>query len=93
MMTITQNQVQISDSPLTPEQETLFDEFHDFFYRQDPLSGSFIQKMNEIDEVLRPVIDDAKKKGQMRLRDVLLDAGLKEHEAEKTLEKAQEERR
>ena len=49
--------------------------------------------MNEIDEVLRPIIDEAKKKGQQRLRDVLMNAGLKEHEADKTLEKAQEERR
>ena len=89
----TQKEVTISDSPLTTEQETLFDEFHDFFYRQDPLSGTFIKKMNEIDEVLRPIIDEAKKKGQKRLRDVLMNAGLKEHEAEKTLEKAQEERR
>ena len=89
----TQKEVTVSDSPLTSEQETLFDEFHDFFYRQDPLSGSFIQKMNEIDEVLRPIIDEAKKKGQQRLRDVLMNAGLKEHEADKTLEKAQEERR
>ena len=56
------------------------------------LSGSFIQ-MNEIDEVLRPMIDEAKKIGTQRLRDVLVNAGLKEHEAEKTLEKAQEERR
>ena len=89
----TQKEVTVSDSPLTSEQETLFDEFHDFFYRQAPLSGTFIQTMNEIDEVLRPIIDEAKKKGQQRLRDVLMNAGLKEHEADKTLEKAQEERR
>jgi hypothetical protein len=89
----TQKKVRITDSPLTSEQETLFDEFHDYFFRQEPLSGAFIQKMNEIDIVLRPMIDDARKEGQKRLRDVLVHAGLQEHEAEKELEKAQEEAR
>ena len=47
--------------------------------------------MNEIDGVLRPMIEEARRNGRKKLRDVLLNAGLKEHEAEKTLEKAQEE--
>ena len=87
----TQKEVHVSDSPLTSEQEMLFDEFHDFFYRQDPLTSSFIDKLNAINHELRPIIDEAGKKGRTRLRDVLMNAGLREHEAEKTLDKAQEE--
>jgi hypothetical protein len=85
----TQKSVVIADSPLTSEQEQLFDEFHDFFYRQEALSGAFIQKLNEIDSVLRPMIDEARKEGNRKLRAVLMESGLKEHEAEKELEKAQ----
>ena len=87
----TQKHVHISDSPLTEEQETLFDEFHDFFYRQEPLSASFIQKLNDIDSVLRPLIEEKQKQGLLRLRNVLIGAGLNEQQAEKTLDKAQEE--
>ncbi len=89
----TQKKVSIADSPLTSEQEMLFDEFHEFFFRQDPLSASFIDKLNAINSVLAPIIDEERKKGMQRLRDVLMNAGLREHEAEKTLEKAQEEGR
>ena len=87
----TQKQVVIDDSPLTAEQEMLFDEFHDFFFRQDPLSGSFIDKLNGINSVLAPIIEEESRRGMKRMRDVLMNAGLLEHEAEKTLEKAQEE--
>ena len=87
----TQNKVVVEDSPLTTEQEMLFDEFHDFFFRQDPLSGSFIDKLNGINAVLSPIIEEESKRGMRRIRDVLMNAGLREHEADKTLEKAQEE--
>lgn len=87
----TQKNVVITDSPLTTDQETLFDEFHEFFYKQEPLTASFIQKLNDIDHVLRPIIDETRKQGMKKLHEALRSVGLPDHEAEKTLLKAQEE--
>ena len=55
----TQTNSSISDSPLTPKQERLFDEFHDFFYEQKPLTGAFISKLNGLNEELAPQIKAA----------------------------------
>ncbi len=87
----TQKQVEVDDAPLTSEQQMIFDEFHDFFYRQAPLDGSFIKKLNELDAVLRPRIDEIRKDGLKRMREVLIDAGTSEHEAHKTVDQAQED--
>ena len=81
----------VEDAPLTDEYETIFDEFHDFFYRQDPLSGAFISKLNDLDEVLSPMIKEARDKGRAQMRKVLTESGFLAHEAEKVVEKAQEE--
>jgi hypothetical protein len=87
----TQKEADISDAPVSAEDMELFDEFHDFFYRQEPLTGSFIQRLNDLDEKLTPQIREAQAAGFQRLRHRLMEVGLSEKDAEKAAEKAQEE--
>ena len=89
----TQKETIVEDSPLTPEQETVFDELHDYFYRQDPLQASFIQKLNEMDQELSKLIKDTRKKDAIRFQKALREVGLSEKEASDLSEKKQEEAR
>ena len=89
----TQIQTQISDSPLTAEQEMLFDELHDYFYRQEPLEGRFIQKLNELDKVLAPLIKEQRRKDVQIFQKILREAGLSEVEAKELAKEKQEEGR
>ena len=89
----TQKETVVMDSPLTPAQETIFDEFHDYFYRQDPLQMSFIQKLNELDQDLSKIIKDARREDAIRFQKELRQAGLSEKEASDLSEKKQEEAR
>ena len=77
----TQKETTITDSPLTPEQEVLFDELHDYFYRQAPLQSSFIEKLNELDLVLSPQIRSHRKQDAMLFQNSLRNMGLSEKEA------------
>jgi hypothetical protein len=89
----TQKETIVEDSPLSAEQEELFDELHDYFYRQDPLTASFIQKLNTLDEELAPMIKSNRIKDAKRFQSVLRDVGLSEKEASDFSEKKQEESR
>jgi hypothetical protein len=72
----TQKDIQsIVDSPLTSAQERIFDELHQHFYEQVPLQASFIEELNAVDDVLRPLILEQRTKGLKRLQDALRAAG------------------
>ena len=49
----TQKNVQVDDSPLSADQESLFDEFHHYFYTQQSLPKKFLQALNEMDRQVR----------------------------------------
>lgn len=87
----TQKESIVQDSPLTSAQETLFDELHDFFYRQEPLSAAFIQKLNELDQELGPLIKDNRKKDSLRFKVELQKVGMSELDAAELTNKKQEE--
>jgi hypothetical protein len=89
----TQKETTITDSPLTPEQEVIFDELHDYFYRQAPLQSSFIEKLNELDLVLSPQIRSHRKQDAMLFQNSLRNMGLSEKEAIDMSEKNIEESR
>ncbi len=67
----------------------MFDELHHHFYTQTPLTGSFIQKLNELDLVLSPIIKDQRRQDLFALRKAFVGAGLAEKEADKMAEDAQ----
>lgn len=87
----TQKETTITDSPLTPEQEVIFDELHDYFYRQAPLQSSFIEKLNELDLVLSPQIRSKQKQDALLFQNSLRNRGLSEKEAADISEKNIEE--
>lgn len=89
----TQKESVVEDSPLTAEQEMLFDELHDYFYRQDPLTASFIQKLNELDQELSPMIKNIRREDAKRFQTVLRGTGLSEKEASDLSDKKREEAR
>ena len=89
----TQKETMIEDSPLTPEQEATFEELHDYFYRQEPLKGSFIEKLNELDLVLSPQIRSKRKQDALLFQNSLRNIGLSEKEAVDLSEKNIEESR
>lgn len=53
----TQEQKEVTDIDLEAEIKDTFDELHEHFYEQKPLSGNFLNHLNRIDEKLRPIID------------------------------------
>lgn len=65
----------IPDSPLTSAQEAIFDDLHQHFYDQVPLRASFIEELNKVDDVLRPMIQENRVNGVKRLQDALRAAG------------------
>ena len=85
----TQKDTTVHDSPLTGQQEMLFDEFHDFFYREEPLTGAFITKLNEVDAVLAPLIANHRQKDLISMQKAFLDAGVGEKEADLLAQRAQ----
>ena len=89
----TQKNTDVSDAPLTSKQEEIFDEFHSFFYEETPLTGSFITKLNEVDEVLSPLISKQRKSDFISLQKALVTAGVGEKEADVLATKAQDDHR
>jgi hypothetical protein len=53
----TQEQKEVTDIDLEAEIKDTFDELHEHFYEQRPLSGAFLNHLNRVDEKLRPMID------------------------------------
>ena len=54
-----------------------FDEFHGFFYDQKPLTGKFLNRLNEVDAALKPIIE-AQRSSELKRREAHLKAmGLK----------------
>ncbi|MBM74618.1 MAG: hypothetical protein CMK59_04385 [Proteobacteria bacterium] len=80
----TQKDPAVSDSPLTPKQERIFDEFHEFFYEQRPLTGSFIAKLNDLNEELLPLIKSAQEQTIKAVREAGLE---REQKRNKTKQK------
>ena len=89
----TQKESRVDDSPLTSEQEEIFDTLHDCFFRQIPLQKSFIETLNELDQQLAPVITLHRQKDSKVLQKSLLSAGLSEKEAFDVSEQTMEESR
>lgn len=86
----TQKNPIIADSPLSTAQETLFDEIHDHFFRQIPLSAAFIQQLNQTDKELSPLIKETRLKDQREFRKALRGTGMSEKEMEQFTEEQQE---
>ena len=72
------NITKVDDSPLTKEQETVFDELHDHFYKQVPLKLSFIEILNKVDDELKPLIKRQKEYGLIKLKQKLRECGMSE---------------
>ena len=73
----TQAQPAVDDIDLPQDILDTFDEFHGYFYEQKPLTGPFSNRLNEVDAVLQPIIED-QKITELKRRDALLSGfGLK----------------
>ena len=85
----TQKDVFVDDIPdcVTEADQAVFDDFHDNFYRRSPLSGELIQKLNELDQKFRPIIQEQKIKGFEEMRRAFQAAGMSPVEAHKLAEK------
>jgi hypothetical protein len=86
----TQRDTVVIDTPVSDKQQQIFDEFHEFFYQQTPLTGSFITKLNELDSVLAPLIKEQRKHDLIALRKAFMLAGVGEKEADQLATQAQE---
>ncbi len=79
----TQKSPVVDDSPLSQKQEQIFDELHQFFYEQKPLSGAFISTLNDVNEELAPMIKEAQRENKKALLQAYSELGLSKQEAEK----------
>ena len=52
----TQAHPEVSDIDLPADIVDTFDEFHSYFYEQRPLTGTFLNRLNEVDAALKPII-------------------------------------
>ena len=91
----TQRNIQsIDDAPISNEYLEVFDELHAHFYEQKPMKSTFLEKLNGVDDVLRPLIVEQKKVGVQRLKQRLLEEGASSKillEMEKTQQSVQNE--
>jgi hypothetical protein len=91
----TQRNIQsIDDAPISNEYLDVFDELHAHFYDQKPMKATFIEKLNMVDDVLRPLIVEQKKMGVQQLKQRLLEEGASSKiimEMEKTQQSVQNE--
>lgn len=72
----TQKQPVVDDIELPKKIIETFDTFHNYFYEQKPLSGNFLNHLNQIDAELQPLISEQRTNELKRRESVLASLGL-----------------